>query len=60
MVKAFKPPQESIDAFNLVWEYSECTKEEAKYEKQKILANFDEMDLSYKLMADRIRKENGN
>ena len=60
MAKAFKPQQESIDAFNLVWEYAECTKEEAKYEKNKILMNFDELDLSYKLMAYRIRKENGN
>ena len=56
MTKAFKPPQSSIDAFNLVWEYAECTKEEAKYEKQKILLNFDELDLSYRLMAERIRR----
>ena len=56
MTKAFKPSQSSIDAFNLVWEYAECTKEEAKYEKQKILLNFDELDLSYKLMAERIRR----
>lgn len=56
MVKAFKPQQSSIDNFNLVWEYAECTKEEAKYEKKRILENFDEMDLSYKLMAYRIRE----
>lgn len=56
MVKAFKPPQSSIDNFNLVWEYAECTKDEAKYEKKRILENFDEMDRHYKLMADRIRE----
>ena len=56
MTKAFKPSQSSIDNFNLVWEYAECTKEEAKYEKQKILLNFDELDLSYRLMAERIRR----
>lgn len=56
MVKAFNPPQSSIDNFNLVWEYAECTKEEAKYEKQRILENFHEMDKHYKLMADRIRE----
>jgi hypothetical protein len=55
VVKAFRPPQSSIDNYNLVWEYAECTKEEAKHERQKILDNFDELDLSYKLMADRIR-----
>lgn len=55
--KAFRPPQESIDNFNLVWEYAGCTKEEAKYEKQRILQNFDEADLCYRLMADRIREE---
>lgn len=57
MVKAFKPPQSSIDNYNLVWSYCECTKEEAKHEKEKILANFEELDLSYRLMADGIRKE---
>jgi len=56
-MKAFKPPQSSIDNYNLVWEYCECTVEEAKYEKQKIMANFDELDLSYRLMANRIRRE---
>jgi hypothetical protein len=55
MVKAYKPTQDSIDNFNLVWQYAECSKEEAKYEKNKILCSFDEMDLSYKIMADNIR-----
>lgn len=55
MVKAFKPPQSSIDAYNLVWSYAECTKEEAKHEKDKMLANFEELDLSYRLMAENIR-----
>ena len=55
MVKAFKPPQSTIDNANLVWAYAECSKEESKHEKQKILNNFDELDLSYRLMADRIR-----
>ena len=57
MVKAFRPPQSSIDNFNTVWSYCECTKDEAKHEREKILANFDELDLSYLLMAERIRKE---
>lgn len=57
MTKAFKPPQSSIENYNLVWSYCECTKEEAKHEKQKILINFEELDLSYKLMAERIRNE---
>lgn len=52
--KAWKPPQSSIDNYNLVWSYCECTKEEAKHEKKKILTNFDELDLSYKLMAEGI------
>lgn len=56
--KAFRPPQESIDNFNLVWEYAECTKEEAQYEKQRILQNFDEADMCYRLMAEMIRAEN--
>lgn len=60
MVKAFKPTQESINNYNLVWNYCECTKEEAKYEKQKILMNFEELDLSYKIMAERIRNEIGH
>ena len=57
MVKAFRPPQSSIDNFNTVWSYCECTKDEAKHEREKILADFYELDLSYKLMAERIRKE---
>jgi len=57
MTKAFKPPQSSIENYNLVWSYCECTKEEAKHEKQKILINFEELDLSYELMAERIRNE---
>ncbi len=57
MIKAFKPPQSSIDNYNLVWEYAECSKDEAKHEKQKILANFDELDETYRLMADKIRRE---
>ena len=57
MIKAFRPPQSSIDNANTVWSYCECTKEEAKHEKEKILTNFDELDLSYRLMAERIRKE---
>lgn len=60
MVKAFKPQQSSIDNYNLVWSYCECTKEEAKYEKNKILANFEEIDLSYRLMAERIKEEMQN
>jgi len=56
-MKPFKPSQSSIDNYNLVWSYAECTVEEAKYEKQKIMANFDELDLSYRLMANRIRRE---
>lgn len=55
--KVFRPPQASIDNFNLVWEYAGCTKEEAQYEKRRILQNFDEADLCYRLMADRIRAE---
>ncbi len=57
MVKSWKPPQSTIDNANLVWEYAECSKDEAKHEKQKILANFDELDESYRLMADKIRRE---
>lgn len=60
MVGAFKPPKSSIDNYNLVWSYCECTKEEAKYEKQKILMNFEEVDFSYKLMAEKIRNETGS
>lgn len=55
MIKAFKPPQSSIDNYNCVWEYYGCTREEAKHEKQKILNNFNELDLSYKIIADWIR-----
>ena len=58
MVKAWKPPKESIENFNLVWNYAGCTKEESKHEKEKILSNFNELDLSYRFMADRIRKIN--
>lgn len=50
-----KVTQESIENFNTVWEYCSCTKDEAKYEKQKIMSNFDEMNLSYGLMAEGIR-----
>lgn len=57
MIKAFKPPQSSIDNYNLVWHFCECSKDEAKHEKQKILANFDELDESYRLMANKIRRE---
>lgn len=57
MVKAFRPPQSSINNFNTVWSYCECTKDEAKHEREKILANFKDLDLSYRLMAERIRKE---
>ena len=57
MVKSWKTPQSTIDNANLVWEYAECSKDEAKHEKQKILANFDELDESYRLMADKIRRE---
>lgn len=53
--KAWKPPQSSIDNYNLVWHYCDCTKEEARHEKNKILTNFDEIDLSYRLMAEEIR-----
>lgn len=55
MVKAFKPSQKSIDNYNSVWEYCECTKEEARHEKEKILRNFDELDESYRLMAEGIK-----
>lgn len=58
--KSFVPPQASIDNFNLVWEYAGCTKEEARYEKQRILRDFDEADLCYRLMANRIRAEKQN
>jgi len=56
MNKRFTPTQSTIDNANLVWEYCECTVEEAKHEKQKIMANFYELDLSYKLMANMIRR----
>lgn len=52
---AFKPPQSSIDNFNLVWEHYGCTREEAKHEKQKILNNFNELDKSYSIIAAEIR-----
>jgi len=44
--KSWKPPQSSINNYNLVWSYCECTKEEANRERTKILANFDELDTS--------------
>ena len=55
--KKFRPPQSSIDNFNLVWGYAKCDKEEIKHERNKILQNFDELDLSYKLMAEGIKNE---
>lgn len=55
MIKAFKPPQSSIDNYNLVWEYYGVSKEEAKHEKQKILNNFNELDKSYAIIADWVR-----
>lgn len=56
--KVFRPPQSSIDNYNLVWEHAGCNKEEVKHERNKILSNFDEMDLSYRLMANAIRLDN--
>lgn len=56
MVKSWSPPEESIDNINLVWDYAKCDIEERKHERKKILANFEEIDLSYRLMAENIRE----
>lgn len=55
--RAFRPPQSSIDNFNVVWEYVGCSIDEVKYERNKIMLNFDEMDQSYRLMAEKIRND---
>ena len=56
----FRPPQEVIDAANLVWTYAGCDKDEVRHEKDKLLdksGTYDEVSKSYLTMAKRIRDE---
>lgn len=55
--KAFRPPQSSIDNFNLVWQHYGVDKQEAQYEKQRIMLNFADADNCYRIIADEIRSK---
>lgn len=55
--KAFRPPQSSIDNFNLVWQHYGVEKDEAQYEKQRIMLNFMVADTCYRIIADEIRSQ---
>ncbi len=53
-----KPPQAFIDAFNLVMEYCEATREEAKFEKIRCKENYPVAERCYIEMARCINERN--
>lgn len=50
-----KPSKQFIENFNLVMNHYECTKEEATYEKQRVLSNFPDAERCYDSLAEDIR-----
>lgn len=55
-----KIPQQFIDDFNTVMNYAECTKEEAAFEKKRVMKNFDDAARCYSVLAAGIRGMNNN
>lgn len=50
-----KPSKQFIDDFNLVLNHYDCTKEEAAFEKQRVMANFPDAERCYTELAREIR-----
>lgn len=48
LAKRFKPPQEDIDIINAVWDRYGVEKEEAQFEKKRIMIDWDDAIMCYK------------
>ena len=60
VVSYFKPSEQFIENFNLYMTHYGCTKEEAKYEKQRITESAEcyfWADKCYSLISEEIRNE---
>lgn len=55
MANIVKPSKQFIDNFNLVMNHYECTKEEAAFEKQRVLSNFSDAERCYSALAEEIK-----
>lgn len=55
-----KPHPKFIEDFNLVLNHYDVSAEEAKYEKQRVMANMTEAERCYSIIADGIRGLNNH
>jgi len=53
----FKPTQKFKDDFNLVLNHYQVDVDEAKFEKARVMANYNDAALCYAAIADEIKRE---